>query len=131
MNRLAIAPLSALVLALVAGAGNLALASDRYQWKLVDPSGSQIAAYTVPYGVLTVASVHTTSGCQHGALMPTKTAFSYELKMRTNTTAMCIQVVSDQLVTIFEKGKPKSIHVKTASETQTLTPLSPNQPLPH
>jgi len=97
---------------------SVAAVAATYKWTFTNPNDGQVAAYRVSSGILTVASVRTISGCQTPFLVPERTPFLYDLKIRTATGPIfCTQIVKDQLVAFYEAGKASSIHVKTLSGT--------------
>jgi hypothetical protein len=87
-----------------------------YRWQLTNPNGGQLSSYRSGGGVLVVASVHTTNGCQTPFLVPERTPFFYDLKIRILTGPIfCSQIVQDRLVAFYEIGTTSSVRVKTAS----------------
>jgi hypothetical protein len=101
-------------------------AGSKYEWTAADPIGSQIAPFHAGTGVITVASVQLANGCQTPFLVAQKTPFHYDLKIRTDITAMCVMVIKDELVSFYEPGSASAVHVETATGEVTV-PVQPAQ----
>jgi hypothetical protein len=99
-----------------------------YKWTLTNPQ--QLAAFRTKAGILTVAEVHLSDGCQRGFIIPTKTKFGYVIKVRTEQAAACIMVDQHVLISFLEKGDTQIVHVKTATGTQDVTVANPPTPAP-
>ncbi len=103
-----------------------------YKWSLTNPNKGQLNAYQVTSGVITVASIHLTTGCQTPFLVPERMKFFYDLKIRTAIGVSCTQVVRDELVSFYEIGKASNVHVKTTdgavSVAVHLPPTTPPTP---
>jgi hypothetical protein len=92
-------------------------------WNLANPS--QLAAYQVGNGVITIASLNVLT-CERLGLFKEAHAFVYDFKVASpGKGILCLANYAGQFTAFYETGSPSTVTVNTKSGTKTVNVQAP------